>query len=296
MTCILVVDDDPICLELLSETLIGAGYSVDLAVDGEDAWDKLNSYKHDLVLLDRVMPRLDGLGLLRRMKGVAALSGIPVIIQTSASSQDEIREGLEAGAHYYLCKPVYPDLLCPLVAGIVADIAERKSLRDCKANVAVALSLMTSGDFMFRTLDDVRSLAAVLAELCDRPDDVGMGLLELMINAVEHGNLGISYTEKSELRKTWRWEQEISRRLGVAPWSSRVARVRASHDCDDVVFVISDEGVGFDPGRFMQMEPARAFDLHGRGIAMANAASFSRLEYQGRGNVVMARAPARRDC
>ena len=111
MTCILVVDDDPICLELLSETLIGAGYSVDLAVDGEDAWDKLNSYKHDLVLLDRVMPRLDGLGLLRRMKGDAALSGIPVIIQTSASSQDEILEGLEAGAHYYLCKPVYPDLL-----------------------------------------------------------------------------------------------------------------------------------------------------------------------------------------
>ncbi|KIL99606.1 hypothetical protein CCC_04122 [Paramagnetospirillum magnetotacticum MS-1] len=50
MTCILVVDDDPICLELLSETLIGAGYSVDLAIDGEDAWDKLNSYKHNLVV------------------------------------------------------------------------------------------------------------------------------------------------------------------------------------------------------------------------------------------------------
>ncbi|CUW41094.1 putative response regulator receiver modulated diguanylate cyclase [Magnetospirillum sp. XM-1] len=292
MTKILAVDDDPICLELLSDALLDAGYGVDQAVDGEDAWEKLNASRYDLVLLDRIMPRLDGLGLLRRLKGDPALADIPVVIQTVATSHEDIKDGLDAGAYYYLGKPVFPDVLRALVRGIVADQAERNGLRQAKTNMLTMLAALQVGDFSFRTLDDVRHLAAGLSELCARPEAVGMGLLELMINAIEHGNLGITYSEKSELRKSWRWNDEVERRLSTAPWSRRTARISVSRNSSDIEFVISDEGEGFDWTPYLRIDPKRAFDLHGRGIAMANAEGFSRMEYQGKGNVVLAVAPA----
>ena len=294
MVQVLAVDDDPVCLLVLCEALGVAGHVVDQATDGVEALGLMQKKQYDLVLLDRMMPRLDGMGVLKRMKEDPALARIPVIMQTGATTAEEIRQGFEAGALYYLAKPVLPETLRVLVAGLVAEIAQQKSLRDFNANLSATINLMASGEFLFRTPLQARSLAVGLSELCDNPEDTGLGLLELMINAVEHGNLDITYEEKTALRKNWQWDQEIERRLAIAPWCERTARIGVKRVGSDIEFTIADEGSGFDWQQYLQYDPGRAFDVHGRGIAIANKISFSHLTYRSPGNVVVALAPAGR--
>jgi len=294
MVHVLAVDDDPVCLLVLCDALSETGHVVDQATDGVEALSLMRKNQYDLVLLDRIMPRLDGLAVLKQMKADPALARTPVIMQTAASTAEEIREGFEAGALYYLAKPVMPEMLRVLVAGLVADFAQQKSLRDFNANLSVTINLLTSGEFFFRTPTQARSLAVGLSELCENPEDAGLGLQELMFNAVEHGNLDITYAEKTALRKTWQWDQEIERRLAIAPWSDRKARISVRRVGSEIEFTIADEGGGFDWQQYLQYDPRRAFDVHGRGIAIANKISFSHLVYRSPGNVVVARAPAGR--
>ena len=113
-----------------------------------------------------------------------------------------------------------------------------------------------------------------------------MGLSELMVNAIEHGNLNIGYTEKSELRKQDMWESEIAKRLELPENKDTYASIDVLNSTDDVKYTITDQGKGFDWSEFMEFDTDRVMDNHGRGIAMANKLYFSKLEYQGKGNIV----------
>lgn len=291
---ILTVDDDPINQLVLADALANGDYIIDQAADGELAWERLCQTSYDLVLLDRFMPKLDGLGLLRRMKADPAMAKIATIMQTAATAQEEIREAMESGAFYYLAKPFSPEVLRVLVAGVAADIRERNSQRDLSSNLIMVLELMVAGEFCFRTPSEARALAVSLANLCEKPDDTGIGLLELMINAIEHGNLGITYAEKSALRKAWQWESEVELRLAMTPWQNRIAKIETRLTGDDVEFIITDQGEGFNWQEYLKLDPKRAFDVHGRGIALANSISFHHMEYHGCGNKVVARTTLRK--
>jgi anti-sigma regulatory factor (Ser/Thr protein kinase) len=121
-----------------------------------------------------------------------------------------------------------------------------------------------------------------------------LGLSELMINAVEHGNLGIGYAQKSALIDQGRLADEIRERLARPEFAGRRAELEVSRDENEVRFLIRDQGAGFDWQGYLEMSPDRAFDTHGRGIAMSRIISFDRLEYRGCGNEVLAavRLPA----
>lgn len=293
MPRILAVDDEPLNLMILAEILSGAGHQVDQASDGEDAWEMLQQTTYDLVVLDRLMPRMDGLSLLKKLKTDPRLSTIPVIMQTAAASQSQILEGLVAGAYHYLIKPYAPTVLNAMVTAVLDDVHERSNLREISANLSNTLTLMTGAVFSFRTLEDARALAAALSGLCADTGAAGFGLLELLINAVEHGNLGITYQEKSALRQTGDWEAEVAHRLTLTPWRDRSAQVELTQKQSEIEFIIRDEGSGFDWTRYLHFDPERAFDLNGRGVAMANTLGFQFLEYQGCGNTVVVRASRR---
>ena len=293
MPRILAVDDEPLNLMILAEILSGAGHQVDQASDGEDTWEMLQQTTYDLVVLDRLMPRMDGLSLLKKLKADPHLSTIPVIMQTAAASQSQILEGLEAGAYHYLIKPYAPTVLNAMVTAVLDDVHERSNLREISANLSNTLTLMTGAVFSFRTLEDARALAAALSGLCADTGAAGFGLLELLINAVEHGNLGITYQEKSALRQTGDWEAEVAHRLTLTPWRDRSAQVELTQKQSEIEFIIRDEGSGFDWTRYLHFDPERAFDLNGRGVAMANTLGFQFLEYQGCGNTVVVRASRR---
>ena len=102
---ILVVDDDPTNLEVLRVRLSAQGYEVVTAVDGEDALRRARELKPDLVLLDVMMPKLDGISVLKELKGDITLGYIPVILVTAKADTRDIIRGLEAGGDDYLTKP-----------------------------------------------------------------------------------------------------------------------------------------------------------------------------------------------
>lgn len=161
-------------------------------------------------------------------------------------------------------------------------------LRSRAAHLEEAQALIRSVEYRFETLEEVSSLVPVLAGMCPVPDVVAPGLSDLMVNAVEHGNLGVTYQEKSLLKWEGDWEAEIRRRLALPQFKGRFATVRVERQPESVIFTITDQGDGFEWSKFLTFDPDRAFDPNGRGIAMARMMSFAALEYQGRGNTVVA--------
>lgn len=293
---ILVVDDEPLNLEIIREYLDDPRYEAHFASDALEALAHLEAPEGmvDVLVLDRMMPGMDGVALLRRLKADARFKDIPVIMQTAAAAPDQVREGIEAGAYYYLTKPYEPEALLAILRAALGDLAERRRAAAVSASYAEAIGLMETAEFRFRTLDEAHRLAALLATLCPEREAAAMGLAELMINAVEHGNLAISYAEKAALKKEDRWEGEIVRRLGLPDYGQRVASVAVARCAGDVVFTIADEGDGFEWSAYLDFDPARAFDPNGRGIAMARQLCFDRLEYRERGNIVVAVIAVRR--
>jgi len=287
---VLVVDDEQLNLFIIEEFLQQEDIELELHSDPLAAWDSLIAPESSfsLVILDRMMPELDGMELLRRMKREARFADVPVIMQTAASSPDQVREGLEAGAYYYLTKPYEPEALISIVRVAMEDRRARSQLRTRAARLEEAQKLISSVEYRFATMDDITSLVPVLASMCPVPDVAAPGLSDLMVNAVEHGNLGVTYQEKSLLKWEGDWEAEIARRLSLPQFCDRVATIRLERNADAVVFTIIDQGDGFEWSKFLSFDPDRAFDPNGRGIAMAKMMSFSALEYQGKGNVVVA--------
>jgi adenylate cyclase len=102
---ILVVDDNPTNLEVLCVRLNAQGYEVVTAVDGEDALVRARELEPDLVLLDVMMPKLDGISVLKELKRDTTLRFIPVILVTAKADTRDVVNGLEAGGDDYLTKP-----------------------------------------------------------------------------------------------------------------------------------------------------------------------------------------------
>lgn len=169
----------------------------------------------DLILLDRLMPRKDGMAVLRAIKADPRFEYIPVIMETALQDQASIREGLDAGAHYYLTKPFEPEVLVAVVRAALQQSFEYRHLLNSVRAVERPFDFLREGVFQIRDLEQGRRLARLLAQACpDCPARAIHGLQELLINAVEHGNLGMTYAEKGSLLLEDRWEQEVERRLG----------------------------------------------------------------------------------
>jgi len=285
---LLAVDDEQVNLEIIREYLDDPRIVLDLAEDAAAAWQRLEAKPYSVVILDRMMPGMNGIDLLRRLKADERFRAIPVIMQTAAAEPEQVREGIEAGAYYYLTKPYKPEALTAIVHAALADVEEQSAAARRAEDQAETLRLMDAAEFHFATLDDANRLAGLLASLCPQPEAVAIGLTELMINAVEHGNLGISYAEKARLKREESWEAEVRRRQLLPELADRQARIGMQRAADKIVFRISDEGPGFDWRHYLDFDPARVFDPNGRGIAMARRMSFAQLEYRGSGNEVWA--------
>ena len=117
---VLVVDDDRVIQQLLEVNLELEGYEVvATAADGKEALDKIAELKPDLVILDIMMPKMDGLEVCRRLRADPELAKIPVILLSARAQDMDIREGLEIGASAYLTKPFDPVELLEVVGRLV---------------------------------------------------------------------------------------------------------------------------------------------------------------------------------
>ena len=287
---ILAVDDDPGILLVIRTVLEGAGYRVFTAADGEEARARLDQCpeRFSTILLDWEMPRLTGIDLLGWIKEQRALHDIPVVMATAMDSPDQIRAGIDAGAFYYLTKPFEPSVLLSIVNAALEEFRYRttftKMLQDC----GNPFRTLTDGTFRFRSLEDGERLALWIANACPDPEDAAL-IVELMTNAVEHGNLGIGYNEKTVLVEKGTWRREIERRLALPESAAKHVEVQVKRNPENLTVLVEDTGPGFDFEKYLVFDETRAFDNHGRGIVMAGMAM--QLEYLGKGNRVRVTLP-----
>jgi len=180
---ILIVDDEPFNVDYLEQELEELNYETIAAVNGQQALEKIQAEQPDLVLLDIMMPIMDGFAVLERVKANPSLRDIPIIIISAMNDLESVVKGIKQGAEDYLPKPFEPTLL---QARIAASL-EKKSLRDQQrkllhtfASREVAELLMADGfslggkridaSIMFT---DIRSFTT-LSEKSDAADTIEM--------------------------------------------------------------------------------------------------------------------------
>lgn len=286
---VLAVDDEPFDLLLIDRYLSRSGFEVMRANSGAHGLRILEKCGNDLpevILLDRMMPEMSGIEFMELLAASPLLRDIPVIMQTGLADPEQIAYGIAKGARYYIAKPFTGDLLVSMVRSAVNDCRRLRSLNNSSAEFTQSRALLRGAQYEIRTLAEARALAAHLAQYFQNPQRVLFGLVEMLVNAVEHGNLGLSYDEKSVLLRGSGWEAEITRRLELPEYRDRRVRVDLRKKENGISVTICDEGRGFDWQQYLEIQPERVFDLHGRGIAMSRITSFDAVEFRGCGNEV----------
>jgi DNA-binding response OmpR family regulator len=285
---ILSVDDDALNRDILTEYLTDGGYEVVEADDGDTALALLNEVEGiDAIVLDRMMPRLNGMEVLKAVKQNPRFADIPVIMQSAATARDQILQGIKAGVYYYLTKPYEDQMLLAIVGAALQDASMKKRLRAEVSQHRRVMGLMEQSRFRFRTLEESRNLAFLIANCFPEPEAAVYGLNEMLINAVEHGNLGIAYSEKTQLIMEGRMQEEIDRRLDLAENRDKWAYLSFEANDRFLCVRIKDQGAGFDWRQYLEISPERATHPHGRGIATSKLMSFTSVEYLGCGNEVV---------
>ena len=287
---VMLVDDDELSLGLAAAILGDQTFQIEVHSSGESAWARLAANSDNIlaVVLDRQMPGMAGLEVLMRIKQSSACREVPVVFLSGLSSNEEIARGIAAGAFYYVTKPYDPLLLRRVVNSAISDFQQRLRFRARLESTANAIGLLEAGVFNFRTIEEAQALAELLSKICPNPEAAVTGLWQLLLNAVEHGNLGLTYDDKAALLSGGQWQQEIEQRLRSPERASKYASVRVERRRDALLFRITDQGAGFDPQTYLEFDPERATHAHGRGIAMARLISFDALSYNAIGNSVEA--------
>jgi len=294
---ILIVDDESHNRALLRRILRKGGFTFEIAKNGEEALSFLEkNADYATVLLDRMMPGINGLNVLKAIKENERLRDIPVIFQTALAQPEEVAEGIKAGSFYYVTKPYPPDeQLLAIVHAAIGEYESRVRIREDRAKISEQTQKTLNGlrmidriELSLQTLEQVQAATIVLSGICPDPDKVVMGLQELLINGVEHGNAGITYDEKSSLNEAGNWSEEVKRRLALPENKNKRVRVSLERQGNVIQFTIKDDGPGFRWNNYLKISQDRIFDNHGRGIAMAGMLSFSSIKYKGCGNEVIA--------
>lgn len=294
---VLLVDDDRSSLLMLELRIAPLGYNVVTAVNGADAYAKLRSDPAavDIVVTDRMMPLLDGLGLTRRLKREAATKHIPVVMLTGATDASDISEGIEAGAFYYLTKPPEETLVASVLRSAMEDVKRQNKLRADLSNHQAAFANLEVVKFRLRLPHEVDPVVSLLASMQDNPDRALQGIYELVQNAVEHGVLRFGYEAKARHLADGTWRAALAERAADPQYASGSVEVTSMRSDKGIHVIVKDDGPGFDWKRFIRTDPSRSTAPCGRGISRAVNGVFDKLVYNETGNQAVALvAPAPR--
>ena len=287
---VLIVDDEDALRNVLRRMLEGEGCGVLTARDGTEGLEILQARPESIsvVILDWVMPQMSGIELLRWMKTQDHIEHIPVIMLTALDDPERIKEGIDAGAFYYLVKPFQRTLLKSILRAAVFDFHNTRHLLEKLKQYEKPIALLEEGTFRFRTPEEAEQLAVMIASETPDPEHA-MVIAELLMNAIEHGNLGITYEEKGKLVEDDLWQAEVDRRLALPENANKNVVVRMKKADRNLQIEIEDQGTGFDFEQYLRFDESRLFDNHGRGIAIAMASL--NVQFLGTGNKVVVTFP-----
>jgi DNA-binding NarL/FixJ family response regulator len=180
----LVVDDSPETLRLLTDALDGAGMTVMVALDGASAMRIVDQITPDIILLDAVMPGMDGFETCRRLKRDAGLSNVPVIFMTGLAETEHIVHGLEAGGVDYVTKPIAIE---EMLARIRVHLANARLTQSARAALDVSgrflLAVSRQGKIIWATPQAQKLLSDHLAGGTDEELDLPHSMLQWLEQA-----------------------------------------------------------------------------------------------------------------
>jgi anti-sigma regulatory factor (Ser/Thr protein kinase) len=148
---------------------------------------------------------------------------------------------------------------------------------------------MTNCNIRLQTLYQAQTVSLYLSQLFPKPEQTMLGINELLLNAIEHGNLGISYAEKTQMQKENTWLAEIERRLTLPEYQDKWVDVSYEYlaDQQQIMLTIRDAGQGFDWRTQYNNLQNHNTSTHGRGMLMAKNFSFDEMYYSDPGNIVV---------
>jgi DNA-binding response OmpR family regulator len=220
---VLIVDDEPRYLRLLEANLRTEGYEVVTAQDGQQALDVFSSQPIDLILLDIMMPRLDGFGATQRIR---EFSSVPIIILTAKGEEQDRVRGLDLGADDYLVKPFSATELLARVRAVL----RRAQLPS------------ESGQARFFTHDNLR-IDFARAEVWRGEQDVSLSATEYRLLLQFAHNLGKILTSEDLLTSVWGPEYKTDKEI---LWVS-IARLRQKLEDDphNPRHIVTRSGLGY---------------------------------------------------
>lgn len=283
---ILLVEDDPTSRIFLEQQLAALGYEVSATENGAEAYEfvRRNPGAVDTIIADKIMPVMDGLTLVRQLKIDRVARRIPVIMLTGETAVEEMQRCLDAGVFYFLSKPVATPVLASVIGAALRDMAQKRSISTELQAHRRGFDHIEACRFRLRETAEVQGVAGLMACCFPDPDAALSGLFELLLNAIEHGNLQIGFETKARLLRDGLWHQELARRLALPEFRKRSVEATVMRRPDGIYAVIKDEGPGFAWRDFMRPDPSRANFANGRGIAKAAHLSFDKLSYNDVGN------------
>jgi DNA-binding response OmpR family regulator len=184
MSRVMVVDDDVTVREVVVTYLRAAGYDVDEAADGEAALEGLRDVRADLVVLDLMLPGIDGLEVCRRIR--AKGDDVPVIMLTALGSETDRVVGLERGADDYVTKPFSPRELVLRVESVLRRVGERGTVK----------GTVSDGDLVVDSTEHAATLGDQRLALTAREFD----LLRFFLS-----NPGQAFSRDELLQRVWGW-------------------------------------------------------------------------------------------
>ena len=120
MARVLVLEDDADIAGLIAHILTRDGHLIDVVSDGALGWERVRRAPYDVVIVDRVMPGLDGIDVVRACRASPDLRDVPILMLTARALPAEVQQGLDAGVTVYMTKPFVPKQLSARVARLVA--------------------------------------------------------------------------------------------------------------------------------------------------------------------------------
>lgn len=285
---VLIVEDDDGTRFILGKVAKNEGHDVMTAPDGASGLAVFTEFRPDMVLSDIQMPKMDGLQLLERIRNVD--HDVVVVMVSSLDTPEYTIKALRLRADDYLVKPAQEKDLLLLIRKYQKVILTRTKEREVvglvvKKNLEMRVSNQL--DLVDRIVDRLMQETEHHLPSIDRLG-VHLGLVELVSNGIEHGNLEITYDEKTLAMEGGAdaWQNLVRARMQQYPFSERFVTIEIGMGANLIEWVITDQGKGFDWTKIPDPnDPANLLSPHGRGI-MLTQFRFDEMTYLGNGSKV----------
>jgi DNA-binding response OmpR family regulator len=246
---ILVVDDDPTVAEVVARYLLHAGYTVERAADGRAALEQVAARRPDLVVLDLMLPEVDGLEVCRRLRADPVARDVPVVMLTARGDEQDRITGLELGADDYVTKPFSPRELVLRIQSVLRRSAVPGGVREAAGDAAPAPEPLRAGDL---TLDP----GARRAHRAGRELALTLREFDLLAFLIQHP--GTAFGREELMHKVWGWDYGDMSTVTV---HVRRLREKVEDDAAAPRLITTVWGVGY------RFDPAGAEPVSGSGSA-----------------------------